>query len=106
MSEMGKYCKAYLLQDLRKFSGWSEKAENSRQEEQVVNGQLEKGARQLNDDSIVYLQENYLVTDGIFKDENILFDDVTQAWIDYCQQSLKFEVPVYELVMEEGKAVA
>jgi hypothetical protein len=28
-------------------------------------------------DSIVYLQENYVVTDGIFKDENVLFDDVT-----------------------------
>jgi len=30
------------------------------------------------------MQENYVVTDGIFKDENIIFDNVTPEWKDFC----------------------
>lgn len=98
MAEMGKYCKAYLLKDLRTFSGWTEKSENARQEKKEVDGEEVEVIRELTDDSIVYVQENYVVTDDIFKDENIIFDDVTPEWIDYCQQSLKFEIPEYESV--------
>jgi len=50
----------------------------------------------LTDDDFLYLQENYVVTDGIFKDENIIFDKVTLAWKDFCDNTLLFEIPVYE----------
>lgn len=96
MAEMGKYCKAYLLKDLRMFSEWVEKPENARQEKQEVDGQEIKVTRELTDDAIVYVQENHMVTDGIFKDENIIFDHVTPAWIEYCQHTLKFEIPEYK----------
>ena len=49
---------------------------------------------------LLYLQENYMVTDGVFLDENIIFDDVTPEWKDFCTHVLKFEVPVYETVKE------
>jgi hypothetical protein len=52
----------------------------------------------LTDGDFLYLQENYVVTDGIFKDENVIFDDVTPAWIAYCQDVLKFEIPDYASV--------
>jgi hypothetical protein len=52
-------------------------------------------ARTLTDDSIVYLQENYVVTDDIYKEENILFDDVTPKWEKFCKMKLEFEVPDY-----------
>lgn len=93
MSTMGKYCKAYLLVKMREFSGWSERAENARKEKQEENGKEIEVTRELTEDSIVYLQENYVVTDGIFKDENIIFDDVTPEWIEYCQKVLEFEIP-------------
>ena len=95
MATMGKYCKAYYLEPLRAFNDWSEKAENARRETKIVDGKEVKVARELADDATVYLQENYVVTDGIFKDENILFDHVTPEWISYCQGKLEFEIPEY-----------
>ena len=51
--------------------------------------------RQLTDADFLYLQENFVVTDGIFIDENVIFDNVTPEWIDFCKRVLKFEVPNY-----------
>lgn len=50
----------------------------------------------LTDDDFLYLQENYVVTDGIFKDENIIFDKITPQWKEFCQSNLAFEMPIYE----------
>jgi hypothetical protein len=95
VSTMGKYCKAYHLKALRAFDGWSEKVENARRETEIVDGKEVETVRELTDDAVVYVQENYVVTDGIFKDENILFDDVTPEWVAYCQEGLAFEIPEY-----------
>lgn len=96
MATMGKYCKAYSLKKLRGFSGWTENEENVRKEKEVVDGEEVEVERTLTDDDFLYLQENYVVTDGIFKDENVIFDNVTPEWEEYCQEVLKFEIPVYE----------
>jgi hypothetical protein len=99
MATMGKYCKAYSIKKLRDFSGWTESAGNARKEKQKdADGKEIEVTRTLTADDYLYMQENYVVTDGIFKDENILFDQVTPEWIEYCQQTLKFEIPVYEPV--------
>jgi hypothetical protein len=95
MSTMGKYCKAYHLKSLRAFDGWSEKAENARRETETVDGKEVEAVRELTDDAIVYVQEDHVVTDGIFMDENVLFDDVTPEWVAYCQEELAFEIPEY-----------
>ncbi len=96
MAEMGKYCKAYLAKQFREYPSWSEKAENVRKEKKEVEGKEVEVDRVLDDDSILYLQENYVVTDGIFKDQNIIFDNVTDEWKEYCHSNLAFEIPVYE----------
>ncbi len=96
MPTMGKYCKAYPIPRLREFNGWTEKAENARKEKKEVDGKEVEVIRILTEDDHLYLQENYVVTDGIFKDANIIFDDVTPEWIEYCTEVLKFEIPVYE----------
>ena len=87
MSNMGKYCKAYPITRLREFSGWQENSQNARKENDAP--------RQLTDADFLYLQENFAVTDGIFIDENVIFDNVTPEWIDFCKAVLKFEVPDY-----------
>ena len=85
MGMMGKYCKAYPIERFREYPGWAEKAQ------EVTKDYL-------------YLQENYVVTDGVFKDENIVFDDVTPEWIDFCQNILKFEATSFETVAaKEGE---
>lgn len=87
MNKMGKYCKAYMIPRFREFSGWTESSENARKE----NG----SPRQLTDDDFLYLQENFVVTDGIFLDENVIFANVTPEWINFCKNELQFEVPSY-----------
>ena len=96
MATMGKYCKAYSLAKLREFPGWTEKAENARMEKKQVDGKETELRRELTDNDYLYLQENYIVTDGIFKDENVIFDAVSAEWTEYCTNVLKFEIPVYE----------
>jgi len=101
MSEMAKYCKAYELKKFRKFPGWTEKAENAKKEKITEKDREIEEVRKLEDKSILYLQENFVVTDGIFKDKNIIFDNVNPEWITFCQKELKFEIP--DFAREEPK---
>jgi hypothetical protein len=87
MASMGKYCKAYMLRSFRQFRGWTEMSENARKEND--------SPRQLADADFLFLQENFVVTDGIFMDENVIFANVTLEWIDFCKNVLKFEIPHY-----------
>ncbi|RPI77063.1 MAG: hypothetical protein EHM45_10580 [Desulfobacteraceae bacterium] len=96
MANMGKYCKAYSIQKLREFKGWSEKPENARKEKQKgADGKETEVIRPLTDKDYLYLQENYVVTDGIYIDQNVIFDQVTPEWKVFCDQVLKFEIPDY-----------
>lgn len=95
--EMGKYCKAYYAKDFRALVGWEENLERLAPETREEGGQEVEVARtELKDDDILYLQENYVVTDGIFKDENVVFDQVTDEWKQACHTELGFDIPVYE----------
>lgn len=51
----GKYCKAYLLKNLRQFSQWTERIENVRKEKKQVDGKEVEFDRQLINDDILYL---------------------------------------------------
>jgi hypothetical protein len=55
-----------------------------------VDGETVEKPRQLTDADYLYVQRTFTVTDGIFIDENIIFDDVTDAWKDFCQNVLEF----------------
>jgi hypothetical protein len=96
MAEMGKYCKAYQAHQFRAYPAWTENAANVRKDKKEVDGKEIEVERTLTDDSVLYLQENYIVTDGIFKDLNVIFDQVTDEWKQYCHETLGFEIPVYE----------
>ncbi|WP_414620786.1 hypothetical protein [Calothrix sp. CCY 0018] len=102
MATMAKYCKAYLIKNLRQFEQWTENLENTRAYKQEIDGQEVEVKRVLTDDDFLYLQENYVVTDGIYKDENIIFDNVTPEWKEFCQNILEFEIPVYEAVQVQA----
>ena len=102
MAKMGAYCKAYPIRRLREFSGWTENLENARKEKTEADGKAADKPRELNDDAFLYLQENYVVTDGIFLDENIIFSDVTPEWIEFCRDKLKFEIPDYQTANAES----
>jgi hypothetical protein len=86
---MGQYCKAFPLSAVRQYDGWQENASAFRKDESAETAESNRP----HDDHIVYVQENYVVTDGIFIDEHVIFDDVTDAWKDFCHNTLKFELP-------------
>lgn len=96
MPKMGKYCKAYPVKRLREFSGWKENTQNLRTVENPEGEGNGPTPRTLTDDEHLYLQENFVVTDDIYLDEHIVFDDVTPEWINFCKETLKFEIPNYE----------
>lgn len=89
MSTLGKYCRAYPLSQLRKFPGWVERTDEARRVRKEIDGEIVEQARTLNDDDYVYLQLDYTVTDGIFVNENVIFNDVTSEWIEFCHCVLK-----------------
>lgn len=93
MSTLGKYCKAYPLQQFRQFSGWAEAAHNARKIRKEINGETQEVEKELAGTDYLYLQENFTVTDGIFLDEHIIFDDVTPEWVEFCQNTLAFQIP-------------
>ena len=119
MAEMGRYCRAYTVERFREFSGWKENLQNLRSEKpqgRIKRKGPQSGAREeetppqaetqrtLAAEDHLYLQENFVVTDGIFIDENIIFDDVTPEWIDFCKDTLGFEVPSYESAQRSAPA--
>jgi hypothetical protein len=100
MGKMGQYCKAYPLSAMRQFDGWHENAAAFRKAAESANGDRP------HNDHIVYLQENYVVTDGIFIDENVIFDEVTDPWIEFCKTTLDFEMPADAVAMAEQTKTA
>ena len=104
MAEMGTYCKAYPIEKFREFSAWSENAQNARKEKHLIDGHETEKARDLT--GHLYLQENFTVTDDIFLDQNIIFDQVTPDWISFCKDTLQFAVPEYDSPSEDGQIEA
>ncbi|HEU4509393.1 MAG TPA: ankyrin repeat domain-containing protein [Pyrinomonadaceae bacterium] len=78
------YARAYLLGELRKFSDWSE---------ETVHADENGNSRELSDDDVVFLQQDFTVTELIWPGENVIFDRVTPEWIEFCTQELQFKVP-------------
>ncbi len=75
---MSAYCKAYLASSFRAYEQWTEP---------------ESAAAADSEEPIFYLHDNYVVTDGIYLDENVVFDRVTPEWERFCRETLQFAVP-------------
>ncbi len=105
MSEMSKYSKAYLAERFREFPKWSEYLQNLRKEKKTDDGkEIEVERTELKDNDVLYIHDNYVVTDGFYKDENIIFDKVDDEWKGFCTDTLKLEIPTYEPIeIKESK---
>ena len=83
MAVMGRYCKAYYLNKLREFPGWTEHPNATAPSVDAMEDSVK---------DYVFLQENYTVTRGIFLDEEIVFDQVSPEWRDFCENTLNFKI--------------
>lgn len=95
MPTMGRYCKAYPYSNFKEYSNWSVNRDNLRKAKEGQASGENEVQPDLIDSDILYLQENYVVTDGVFIDENIVFDNVTPEWKEFCTTVLGFEIPAY-----------
>ncbi|HEX8337893.1 MAG TPA: hypothetical protein VF621_14245 [Pyrinomonadaceae bacterium] len=86
---MSRYCKAYPVSRLREYEGW---AASARAVRAARPGRLD-GSPTLEDSDILYLQEDFTVTGGIFMNEDIIFDDLTPDWTAFCKERLRFSPP-------------
>ena len=48
---------------------------------------------EFSDDDIVYIHQDYTVTQSMWHDENVLFNEVTSDWKEFCKKELNFKVP-------------
>ena len=97
MAQNSAYCKAYLASNFRTFPGWNEKTTSLRKRKKMEDGkEVVFDRTKIEDDDILYLHDSYIVTDGIFKDENIVFDTLTDEWEKFCHENLKFSIPDYK----------
>ena len=82
---MSRYCKAYKLEDLRKYANWSASAKENEKE--------------LEDDAIVYIVDNNKVTQNpldLDNEEDYIFDALTPEWEKFIADELDFAVPTDE----------
>ena len=85
-----KYCKAYHLKELREFPHWSEKGSAFNGNEKMTDQTNEAG---LTDDKVVFIHQDFTVTDSVWHNENVIFDQVSESWRDFCATALGFRVP-------------
>lgn len=90
MPTMGSYCKAYSVDRLAEFPGWSD--------ESIV-PPAPNAAKDTEDPGVevhgryLFLQADFTVTGGIFMGEDVAFNTITDEWKNFCIETLKFEVP-------------
>jgi ankyrin repeat protein len=80
------YCKAYPIDELRQFPPFAGAtasyvgAQSADPEDAALDG-------------IVFIHQDFTVTECIWHAEQVLFDEVTPAWREFCAQALGFRVP-------------
>jgi len=87
-----KYCRAYHLGDLRKFPGWSESRINWKQQKNVGPGQPDT-TEHLTDTKVVFIHQDLTVTESMWHDENVIFNQTFSEWNEFCRDVLNFKVP-------------
>lgn len=68
------YCRAYFVRALREF------------DPTLFSGDLK-------DEDLAFLHEDYTVTKAFWPNENIIFNQITPQWIEFCKNHLKFKIP-------------
>jgi len=80
-----KYCNAYHIGELRRYSEWTENKLDSKPEDGEAQG--------LTDTDVVFLHHDYKVTKLLWADEDVIFDKVTDQWKNFCTTELQFSIP-------------
>jgi len=89
-----KYCKAYNLEDLRKYPGWSESRINWKTKKDGAEvDEKRRTDDPFPDNKIVFVHEDFTVTESMWHNEDVIFNQVDSAWEEFCATILRFKVP-------------
>jgi hypothetical protein len=44
-------------------------------------------------DTVVFIHQDFTVTETMWRDQRIVFDDVDEDWKEFCANTLRFKVP-------------
>jgi ankyrin repeat protein len=95
-----QYCKAYHLSDLQQFPGWQQtkagwqaaKAHKSNAPSNA--GVLESdGPESDGNDEVVFIHQDFTVTESMWHNESVIFDQISPEWLEFCDRTLGFKVP-------------
>ena len=89
-TEQRLYCQAFLLRQLRKFPAWAE-VDRAESESSLPNSGNPPEPR--SDEDIVFLHQDYTVTETTRADERPVFKKPTAEWKSFCVQTLAFKAP-------------
>lgn len=88
------YCMAYHLKDLRQFPAWTEGRINWK--EANHDGRKDDGGgqnKELSDDDVVFIHQDLTVTQSMWHSENVIFNQGSREWEEFCASVLNFKVP-------------
>ena len=98
MGELSRYCAAYEAKRLREFPGWTEDVSNLRPDTREVDGEeVEVPRSEIADDDVLFVHDDYVVTDDAERDSHVVFAAVDDAWKSFCHDTLGFSVPDFEV---------
>jgi len=86
-----RYCKAYHLKDLKQYPAWSESRINWKEKKDGKEADQSDGA--FTDDKIVFIHQDFTVTESMWHNENVIYNQVDEPWREFCSNSLAFKVP-------------
>lgn len=79
-----KYCRAYQQSELEQFPGWHEQKMKG-----IVEAVGQTGGE--GDDAMLYLHQSFRVTASMWENEDIVFDEISPEWKNFCANVLKFK---------------
>ena len=88
-AEHRPYCRAYQLEELRRFSHWSEPAPIAAESDAAAS---DDGSLAV-DANVVFIHRDFTVTRSIWIGEDVVFDAVTPDWQQFCKDVLGFRPP-------------
>jgi hypothetical protein len=80
-----EYCKAYTMARLSEFSAFAERA-------RAVVKPAAIGAGD-DDELAFFLHHDFTVTESMWRNEQVVFDEVTPEWREFCAKTLGFKAP-------------
>jgi len=92
MATMGRYCKAYLVDVLKRFPGWPDQLPENARKDQGEQADS-KSDPDPPDDEYLFVQESLIVTRGVLLGEDMVFSAVTPEWEKFCRLDLQFAIP-------------